>query len=71
MAPNRDLPFPASQSARAFVGMMPLALLAGALTACQSPEPVNTNPRMFVAVNMPPLRLRRRWRSRHLRNERL
>jgi hypothetical protein len=55
MAPNCDLPFPASQSARAFVGMMPLALLAGALTACQGPEPVNTNPRMFVAVNMPPL----------------
>ena len=55
MAPNPDLPCPASQPALAFVGMMPLALLAGALAACESAGPVDTNPRMFVSASMPPL----------------
>ena len=55
MAPNHDMPSPAPQLARAFVGMMPLALLACALAACDSVEPVDANPRLFVAVNMSPL----------------
>jgi hypothetical protein len=55
MAPNRDLPCPASQSARAFVGIMPLALLACALAACDSVESVDANPRLFIVANMPPL----------------
>lgn len=55
MAPNRDLPCPSSQSARALVGMIPPALLAFALTACGDMEPADANPRLFVAVNMPPL----------------
>ena len=55
MAPNRDLPCPASQSARAFAGILPLAFLACALSACDSVESVDSNPRLFVAANMPPL----------------
>jgi hypothetical protein len=55
MAPNSDLPCPALQSGRASVGTMPLALLACALAACDSVEPVDADPRLFVAVNMPPL----------------
>jgi hypothetical protein len=55
MAPNRDLPCPPSQSARAFVGMMPLVLLAGVLAACEGAEPVDANLQTFVAVDMPPL----------------
>jgi hypothetical protein len=55
MTPNRDVSCPASQSARAFVGMMPLALLAGSLVACERADPVDTDPQMFVAVDMPPL----------------
>ena len=55
MAPNRFFLCPASQSARASVAMMPLALLACAIAACDSVEPVDANPRLFFAVNMPPL----------------
>jgi hypothetical protein len=55
MAPNRDLPCPASQSAHAFFSVMPFVILAGALTSCQNPEPVDTNQQLFVAVDMPPL----------------
>ena len=55
MASTRDLPYPAAQSARTFVGMMPLILLAGALDACDSASPVDTNPHLFVVADMPPL----------------
>jgi len=55
MAPIRDLPCPASQSARAFLGVMPLIIFTGALASCQKPEPVDTNQQLFVAVDMPPL----------------
>ncbi len=55
MEPNRDLPGPASLLAHAFVSMIPLLLLAGTLGACESAEPVDTKPRSFVAVDMPPL----------------
>lgn len=55
MVPNRDLPCPASQSARAFFGVMPLVISAGALASCQNPEPVDTDPQRFVAADMPPL----------------
>jgi hypothetical protein len=55
MATNQDLFCRASQSAHAFVGMMPLVLLAGALGACESAESVDTDPHMFVAADMPPL----------------
>jgi hypothetical protein len=55
MAPNRDLPCPAAQSGREFVGLIPLVLVAGALAACERADPVDTDPRMFIAVDMPPL----------------
>ncbi len=52
---NRDLSCPDSRSARAAVGLVPAALLAGALAACQSAEPLDHGARMFAAVAMPPL----------------
>ena len=55
MARNRNLLCRASHSARAFTGMLPLVFVAGALTACESVESVDTNPRRFIAVDMPPL----------------
>ena len=55
MTSNRDLPRPAAQPGLAFVGMMPLALLAGALAACGNPESLETNPQTFVAVDLPPV----------------
>jgi hypothetical protein len=55
MAPNRNSSSRASQSGRAFVGMIQLVVLAGVLAACENPESVGTNPQMFVAVDIPPL----------------
>ena len=59
MATNHDLFCRASLSTRAFVGMMPLVLLAGAFAACQSAALVDSDPPMFVAADMPPLTLDR------------
>ena len=55
MAPYHDLHYPVSLSTRAFVGIVPLALLACSLAACDSAESVDTNPQTFVTVDMPPL----------------
>ncbi|MDH5619529.1 MAG: CRTAC1 family protein [Gammaproteobacteria bacterium] len=55
MASKRDSYCTASQSARALIGMMPLALITGALAACESEQHVDADPRVFVAVEMPPL----------------
>jgi hypothetical protein len=55
MTPNHELPRTAPQLARKFAGIMPLVLFAGILAACQEDEPVDNDPREFVAVDMPPL----------------
>lgn len=46
MATNHNLFCRASQSARACVGMMPLVLLACALSACERVEAVDSNGRL-------------------------
>ena len=54
-ATNRNLLCRASQSSRAFTVMLPLVVVAGALTACERAESVDTNEQAFIAVDMPPL----------------
>jgi len=55
MATNHGLFCRALQSARAFIGMMSLVFVAGALASCESAESVETNQQSFIAVDMPPL----------------
>ena len=55
ITPNRGSPCPAVLSGHAFLGMVPLFLLAGGLVACKDGQPADASPRMFVAVDMPPL----------------
>lgn len=47
--------FPASNSAHALIRLLPLILVVGSLASCQDPAPVDSEPRLFVAVDMPPL----------------
>ena len=55
MALHRDLPRPTPQSARALFGGLSLVIVAGVLAACQEPQEADSNGRVFIAVDLPPL----------------